>query len=63
VNCSPCASSDGVWRRQDKSIWLHGSNTLYRLFEFRAAPRLFELPGAVENHCLLDPSTFSASFR
>jgi hypothetical protein len=36
---------------------------LYRLFEFRAAPRLFELPGAIENHCRLDPSTFSASFR
>jgi hypothetical protein len=36
--------------------------SLYRLFDFRQAPRLFELPGPVEIHCKLDPSTYRASF-
>jgi hypothetical protein len=36
---------------------------LYRLFEFRNAPRLFDLPGALEQHCLLDPVTYRASFN
>ncbi|RZU00919.1 DUF3883 domain-containing protein [Rivibacter subsaxonicus] len=35
---------------------------LYRLFDFRAAPRLFELAGAIERHCSLDPATYRASF-
>lgn len=35
---------------------------LYRLFDFRSAPRLFELSGAIEQHCLLDAATFRASF-
>ena len=35
---------------------------LYRLFEFRKAPRLFDLPGALDQHCLLDPVTYRASF-
>ena len=35
---------------------------LYRLFEFRKAPRLFDLPGSLEQHCLLDPVTYRASF-
>jgi hypothetical protein len=35
---------------------------LYRLFDFRAAPRLFELRGPIETHCKLDPVTFRASF-
>lgn len=35
---------------------------LYRLFDFRAAPRLFELPGPIEQHCMLDPTTYRASF-
>lgn len=35
---------------------------LYRLFEFRAKPRLFELDGAIERHCHLDATTFRASF-
>lgn len=35
---------------------------LYRLFEFRKAPRLFDLTGALANHCLLDPISFKASF-
>jgi len=35
---------------------------LYRLFDFRSAPKLFELAGAVEHHCLLDAVTFRASF-
>lgn len=36
---------------------------LYRLFDFRAAPRLFELVGAIEQHCILDAATFRARFR
>jgi hypothetical protein len=35
---------------------------LYRLFDFRSAPRLFELAGPIEQHCLLDAVTFRASF-
>ena len=35
---------------------------LYRLFEFRSAPKLFELRGRLEQHCRLDPSSFRASF-
>lgn len=35
---------------------------LYRLFEFRHAPRLFDLPGSLEQHCVLDPVTYRASF-
>jgi hypothetical protein len=35
---------------------------LYRLFDFRSSPRLFELAGAIENHCQLDAVTFRASF-
>jgi hypothetical protein len=35
---------------------------LYRLFEFRAAPRLFELRGPVDRHCLLDPVSYRARF-
>lgn len=35
---------------------------LYRLFEFRKSPRLFDLPGSLDEHCLLDPVTYRASF-
>lgn len=35
---------------------------LYRLFEFRKSPRLFNLMGSLDQHCLLDPLTFKASF-
>lgn len=35
---------------------------LYRLFEFRKAPRIFDLPGALNQHCLLDPVTYRATF-
>lgn len=35
---------------------------LYRLFEFRKSPRLFDLPGALDQHCLLDPVIYRASF-
>jgi hypothetical protein len=35
---------------------------LYRLFEFRKSPKLFDLPGALDQHCLLDPVTYRASF-
>lgn len=35
---------------------------LYRLFEFRKSPRLFDLTGALDQHCILDPVTYRASF-
>ena len=35
---------------------------LYRLYEFRKAPRLFDLRGSLNQHCLLDPVTYKASF-
>jgi len=35
---------------------------LYRLFEFRATPRMFELAGPIEQHCMLDPVSYRASF-
>lgn len=35
---------------------------LYRIFDFRANPRLFELLGPIERHCMLDPTTYRASF-
>ena len=35
---------------------------LYRVFEFRRAPRLFELRGRPDRHCRLDPTTYRASF-
>jgi hypothetical protein len=33
---------------------------LYRLFDFRDAPRLFALPGAIASHCIVEPATFLA---
>ena len=35
---------------------------LYRVFEFRKQPKMFDLPGAVERHCLLDPVTYVGRF-
>lgn len=35
---------------------------LYRLFEFRRQPRLFTLPGRIQDACHLDPVTFVAKF-
>jgi Domain of unknown function (DUF3883) len=35
---------------------------LYRVFEFRKAPHLFELRGRPDRHCRLDPTTYRASF-
>lgn len=35
---------------------------LCRVFEFRKAPQLFHLKGALEQHCALDPVTYRASF-
>lgn len=35
---------------------------LCRLFEFRKSPRLFSLRGSLDQHCVLDPITYRASF-
>lgn len=36
---------------------------LYRLFEFRKAPRMFDLVGNLEQHCQLDPVSYRAAFN
>ena len=35
---------------------------LYRLFEFRKQPKMFDLPDSVERHCMLHPVTFVGRF-
>ena len=35
---------------------------LYRLFAFRTKPHLFEMTGALDQHCILDPVSYRASF-
>jgi len=35
---------------------------LYRLFDFRVAPRLFQLDSPIDRHCHLDATTYRASF-
>jgi hypothetical protein len=34
---------------------------LYRLFEFRKKPHMFDLPGHIATHCALDPVSFRAT--
>ena len=36
---------------------------LYRLFDFREKPKVFQLPGSIESHCRLDPVTYLARFN
>jgi hypothetical protein len=36
---------------------------VYRLFEFRKAPKCYTLPGSIQDHCALDAITFRCSFR
>ena len=35
---------------------------LYRLFEFRKEPKLFDLLGVITEHCMLDPVSYIARF-
>ncbi|WP_449429063.1 DUF3883 domain-containing protein [Rhodanobacter umsongensis] len=35
---------------------------LYRLFDFREKPRVFQLSGSINSHCTLDPVTYLARF-
>ena len=35
---------------------------LYRLFEFRKSPRLFDLAGPVERNCMLNPISYVGRF-
>ncbi|MCP3669994.1 MAG: DUF3883 domain-containing protein, partial [Gammaproteobacteria bacterium] len=35
---------------------------LYRVFNFRAAPRIFQLPGAIDRHVHLTAQNYKASF-
>ena len=40
-----------------------GQFHLYRVFEFRKSPHLFDLPGAVERNCLLDAISYVGRFE
>lgn len=35
---------------------------LYRIFDFRDKPRVFQLPGSIDGHCTLNPVTYLARF-
>ena len=35
---------------------------VYRVFDFRRHPRVFDLPGRIDAHCRLDPVSFLAGF-
>jgi hypothetical protein len=35
---------------------------VYRLFEFKKAPKCYTLPGVIEDHCMLDPVSYRCSF-
>lgn len=39
-----------------------GGFHIYRLFDFRREPRLFDLPGSPEKHCHLNPVTYICQF-
>jgi hypothetical protein len=49
-------------REVEMSAREHSKYSIYRLFDFRRNPRLFELNGRIADHCNLDPQTFRASF-
>jgi hypothetical protein len=36
---------------------------VYRLFQFKSDPKYFVLPGAIEQHCYLDPQSFRCGFK
>lgn len=40
----------------------HDRFHLYRLFDFRRNPRLFDLQGAVERHCVMSPNSYICRF-
>jgi hypothetical protein len=52
------ASANEVRFSRDRASQFH----LYRLFDFRVAPKLFQLDGPIDQHCHLDAVTFRASF-
>jgi hypothetical protein len=51
-------SNNEVKFSKDHSAQYH----LYRVFQFRKTPRLFDLSGSVESNCLLNTETYRASF-
>lgn len=52
-----CTESELARSRQEGE-----SFHLYRLFEFRREPRIFQLAGALDVNCFLDPHTYRAHF-
>ena len=52
-----------TWSRRDLFANAHEQAFhIYRVFEFRRAPKLFELGGRPDRHCRLDATTYRASF-
>jgi Protein NO VEIN, C-terminal len=51
-------SSSEIEFAKDKVDQFH----LYRLYEFRKSPKLFDLPGSVEKHCSVNPVSFICEF-
>lgn len=49
-------------RELEVSERAHDKYSIYRLFNFRRQPRLFEMPGRIGDHCHLQPQTFRATF-
>lgn len=43
---------------QEHTVEFH----LYRLFEFRKSPKMFDLQGAVESHCIMNPLNYICEF-
>ena len=49
-------------RREVATSVEHGEQfSLYRVFKFREAPRLFVLPGSLRESCILDPIQYRAT--
>jgi hypothetical protein len=49
-------------REVEVSVRAFDKYALYRVFEFRRQPRLYELEGKIADHCWLHPQTFRATF-
>ena len=48
-------------RELEVSVRSHDRYSLFRVFDFRRQPRIFELPGKIADHCWLHPQTFRAT--
>ena len=57
-------TSDALITSNSCSMWLRSrGNTIFTdYFEFRKEPKLFDLPGIITSHCMLDPVSYLARF-